>query len=350
MYEPHANTARELGSTATLLFAKVLAGHTDCALIDYPDHANVGDSAIWLGESLVLQRLGLRIRYVASTKSFSEAVLRRMLPTGTILLHGGGNFGTVWPSAQEHREMVMSRFRDYPIIQLPQSISFDDEFAVVRARNLVEAHPNFILMARDRPSLEFGTTELGARTILCPDSAFLLEAHQYREPPVVDVLVLARSDKERVVDGWEESLRTSGLSFEIADWVDEGTTLAHWLSSRLWPRAFGRLTKVPGFFDLLKSAWDATASARMRRGCALLSRGRVVITDRLHAHILCTLLGIPHVALDNTYGKVGNFIDAWTNKSSLLVRARTSAEAASLAGALLTRRDSSTALAEHPKG
>jgi len=49
----------------------------------------------------------------------------------------------------------------------------------------------------------------------------------------------------------------------------------------------------------------------MQRGEVILSSGKVVITDRLHAHILCTLLDIPHVVLDNSYRKIGNFRDAW---------------------------------------
>lgn len=37
------------------------------------------------------------------------------------------------------------------------------------------------------------------------------------------------------------------------------------------------------------------------RGVKLLSRGRVVITDRIHAHIVSGLLDMPQVALDNHY-------------------------------------------------
>jgi pyruvyl transferase EpsO len=54
------------------------------------------------------------------------------------------------------------------------------------------------------------------------------------------------------------------------------------------------------------------ARQRLRAGCHLLSRGRVVITDRLHAHILCLLHGIPHVLLDNSYGKVRRVHETWT--------------------------------------
>jgi pyruvyl transferase EpsO len=43
-----------------------------------------------------------------------------------------------------------------------------------------------------------------------------------------------------------------------------------------------------------------------------------VVTDRLHAHLLALLLGIPHVVLDNSYGKLHHFIAAWTHESPLV--------------------------------
>jgi pyruvyl transferase EpsO len=54
------------------------------------------------------------------------------------------------------------------------------------------------------------------------------------------------------------------------------------------------------------------ASERLVRGCVMLSQGRLVVTDRLHAHILCLMMGIPHVLVDNNYGKVRSFVDTWT--------------------------------------
>jgi pyruvyl transferase EpsO len=72
----------------------------------------------------------------------------------------------------------------------------------------------------------------------------------------------------------------------------------------------------------MRGAWyEAAAKARVLRGCRLLSSGRVVITDRLHAHILCLLLGIPHSVLDNTYGKLGRFLDTWTGRAAGVHRA-----------------------------
>ena len=53
----------------------------------------------------------------------------------------------------------------------------------------------------------------------------------------------------------------------------------------------------------------------------MLSAGRVVLTDRLHAVILSCLLGRPMVALDNNYGKIGSFVDTWLTDWPTLVRA-----------------------------
>ena len=50
-------------------------------------------------------------------------------------------------------------------------------------------------------------------------------------------------------------------------------------------------------------------------GFTFLQRGRVVITDRLHGHILSTLLDIPHVLIDNPYHKLSSYHNTWTQSS-----------------------------------
>ena len=57
--------------------------------------------------------------------------------------------------------------------------------------------------------------------------------------------------------------------------------------------------------------YDALAQQRIDRGLRLLGSARFVITDRLHGHILCTLMGIPHAVLDNSYGKIARFARAF---------------------------------------
>ena len=98
------------------------------------------------------------------------------------------------------------------------------------------------------------------------------------------------------------------------------------MTSKVGINGFGRI----GRLALRAASYDTAARARVLRGCRLLSSGRVVITDRLHAHLLSLLLGIPHAVLDNSYGKVGAYMDAWTSGSPLVRRAASWAEAAAL--------------------
>ncbi len=334
-YMPVAASPKSIADAALVTLQSCLQGRARCALLDFPDHGNVGDSAIWAGEIVALAALGVKVAYVGTHLSFDPDILRQRMPDGVILIHGGGNFGTIWPECQAHRERVLAELKDYPVVQLPQSIHYSDEASLENTRKLIAEHPDFTLLVRDEPSRRIAEDLLHARTLLCSDSAFFLHDRLPRERPVVDIFALARTDKERVAADLRSLLSTTGHSFEIDDWLDEPMTLSRRVAGRVWPRAFGRTTRVPGFFALLKAAWDAAAWARIRRGCRQLSRGRVVLTDRLHAHILSTMLGIPHVVLDNNYGKVQSFIASWTLGNPLVRRASTPAEAVEAAVELL---------------
>ena len=81
--------------------------------------------------------------------------------------------------------------------------------------------------------------------------------------------------------------------------------------------------------------WDHLAEERTLRGCRLLSRGRVVLTDRLHAHLLCTLMRKPHVVCDSANGKIFAYRDTWRIDDPLVRFASSRAEAVEHARDLL---------------
>jgi pyruvyl transferase EpsO len=86
---------------------------------------------------------------------------------------------------------------------------------------------------------------------------------------------------------------------------------------------------------LLPLPFPALARQRLARGLTLLSEGQVLVTDRLHGHILALRLGIPHVVLDNSYDKLHHFISAWTHTSPLVQLAHSPDEAAECARAMV---------------
>jgi len=102
-------------------------------------------------------------------------------------------------------------------------------------------------------------------------------------------------------------------------------------------RLGGWLARHPGLGPVLRDALSATyaplARRRLERGCRLLASAGAIVTDRLHGHVLCLLLGIPHVLLDNNYGKVRSFYETWTADADLVRWGESPAEALRLARA-----------------
>jgi exopolysaccharide biosynthesis predicted pyruvyltransferase EpsI len=272
------------------------------ALVDVPNHSNVGDSAIYLGELAWMREAGLpQPDYVCDIYSYDESALRAKVPRGTIFVHGGGNLGDLWKAQQEFRERIVAAFPSHRVIQLPQTIHFESPAALEKAAELFSAHQNLTIIARDRVSLRIAREDLRCRkTLLCPDSAFALGPMDRPSQPTDDVVMLVRSDKE-------SARRPLPAGISPVDWIGDQTT------PRLRVERFLRRHRMG--LKLRTRLRRPLAQERLMRGCRVLSRGREVATDRLHAHILCLLMGIPHVLVDNNYGKLSSFFDAWTRNA-----------------------------------
>jgi pyruvyl transferase EpsO len=213
---------------------------------------------------------------------------------------------------------------------MPQTIYFMDEWGIGEARRCFNAHRNLTLLCRDRASLAFARRHFTARSLPCPDMAFALGPLRRSRPPEGPIVWLSRTDAESA----GASLPAERADVRRLDWLDEVRTPLQDTQDALGRRLLLGPPDWPAVLTALMATYDALAEARLRRGCDLLSRGKVVITDRLHGHILCLLLGIPHVLLDNNYGKVRGFHDTWTADSPLTHWAASPAEALRLAEAL----------------
>lgn len=303
------------------------------ALLDCPVSANVGDSAIWLGETRYLEKSGKAVRYCCTAANFDEAALRRAAGDAPILINGGGNFGDIWRHHHEFREHVIDRFGDRRVVQLPQSIHFRSEARADVTARIIEKHADFVLLVRDQPSLEFARRKFQCEVRLAPDAAFNIGPLQPTSW-VTDVLALLRTDQEGLATRGSES------HLVVEDWLDE---------SRLRSRAAAIIGLANGAArggsQARLSRYNAVARARLHRGAAQLSRGRVIITDRLHGHIISMLLGRHQALLDNEYGKIGRFVDAFTGESDLIYRASSIAEAAEWAFATARRLPSTERIA-----
>ena len=331
----HADLVTDLRSHLLTAAQQDLAKAERYVLLDHPSHWNVGDHAIWLGERELLAHAGLRASYTASMRSLDWSVVKATSKDDPILLLGGGNLGDLWPRHQAFREEVISRFPNRRIVQMPQSVWFKSRESLEKARRCFESHPDFTLYARDRRSYRFVRENFEVPTFLFPDTALWLRLDRLGHPRH-DVLALIRADQESDLRGRQ---LLSHLTHN--DWLGRGP-LPMVTAAGFGQRVAARVRKrqsIPGVSRLLGASFDSLSRYHLRRGVKLLSAGRVVITDRLHAHILCLLLDIPHVALDNSYGKVHGFIDTWTSESPLVHKAATLEDAIEMANSLIRISD-----------
>ena len=302
------------------------------ALLDMPDYSNVGDSAIWAGEIAWLMRnVGAPPSYICDFRDPLDEV-NGNLGAGAVLFQGGGNFGDIWPQFQAFREAVISTNSQKDLIHFPQSFHFGDPATVQKtARTLAKAQ-NLRLLVRDHESFDIAIAHFSNDVALCPDMAFALGPLERIGTHDLDVLLLLRTDKEScgfLTETWP-------AAWEQADWLEDepGLHLAVQRDSRLStllsfnPSRWSKRTRRLHYYNSL-------ADRRMQRGVRMLSRARFIITDRLHGHILCTLLGLPHCFLDNHYGKISRFSAAFSTGWSDCYQAKTLSEAAECARAWL---------------
>ena len=307
------------------------------ALLNYPNHSNVGDCAIWLGELAYLADTGHEVVYQCDLHSYDPDVLRRKLPDdGIVLLHGGGNLGDLWPVHQRFRERVVADLPSLPVVIMPQTVHFTSGAAADRARAAFSRHDRLTVIARDEESHGLARDAFTCAIDLAPDPAIWLDLQHARLAPTQPIVWLSRTDIEAAG-------RHHGRT-DTVDWITARRSDMGWIGSaqyRLLKHATGLLARTRGHRSPLRpiqrSLYEPVASAHLKRGIGLLSTGEVVIADRLHAHILCLLLGIPHVMLDNNYGKLTRYANTWTSQSRLANWARDLSEALTMANELAFR-------------
>lgn len=328
---PKSNTdsvyLRGLRDATEAVLREAIGAGVDVALLDAPNQTNVGDSLIWAGEMAYFRRMGLRLRYVADIKSYDPAALRRAMPSGVVLLHGGGNFGDLWTGHQNHREQIVKDLPDYRLVQLSQSIYFTSDERAAQADAIIGAHPDFRLLLRDSLSMERAAAQLPSlKPTYCHDMALGFE------PPLVkrtargkDLLIIARQDKE-AASGLHDVGESWGTGVDVTstDWHSEGWLAVRYGAARRVMRLHQLLVQVRrrlGWTPVLPQ-WivqrviAALNDINITGALRWYAAADLVVVDRLHAHVLALLLGIDHVALDNNYRKIGAVFDDYTGQFS----------------------------------
>jgi exopolysaccharide biosynthesis predicted pyruvyltransferase EpsI len=294
----------------------LISGHDQhICLLDPPGYSNVGDHAILLGELAFLRRHFPHARLsffdIGNYTDHCDAFIEQC---SIILMNGGGNFGDLWAPHHDLRLRILDRFRHKRIVQLPQSISFKDPACIAQTRAAIAGHDDFHLVVRDHASAEFARINFDCPVILSPDMAFCLDP-LIRARAVIDYFCLLRTDKEVAADHDQllSVLAKKSDHFEVDDWIIETPDRVKRLDRYLLRRSLVHPGLAWVFNNPILNVRERYARRRLDVGIAMLSRGQVVVTDRLHGHILSCLLGIPNYVFNSIDGKVAAFHTAWTH-------------------------------------
>jgi pyruvyl transferase EpsO len=277
--------------------------------LDYPVHLNFGDLLIMRGTEQFFAHCGHRIEARAAYMNFCDSLQRRMTADTIIVMHGGGNFGDLYPVHQRFREQIVRQFPDNRIVVLPQSVYFSSAGALEQSAEVFRAHRDLVLCLRDHASVRRAGTRFTHNTVLMPDMAHQLWRGHDPESIADDrTLALLRRDLEMSQD----QTRSDGES-ESVDWVD---FIPRWSC-----RIFGRILRL----HELEGRYGRRLGAQRvwYRYCDFLhthmeqqfrAYGQVV-TSRLHGMIFAALLDKTVRYADNTYGKLTGYANTWFDNS-----------------------------------
>ena len=301
---------QELGKIVELI------NKEDAFYFDYPMHLNVGDLLIYAGTEAFFKEYNINIRLRRCLQTFDiNEVKKNITKNTTIICHGGGNLGDLYPLLQKLREELVINFPNNRIILLPQTGYFSNQDEMKKSAAIFSAHKDCHLFERDLQTLEL-LKNFSEKEILCPDLAHQL----YREFPLKNKvesleknkLYFLRKDIEasQLEKNIESTLSASAV---VKDWDDFVTS-----NDIMYARIYSKLARISNishlsiFKDKINDLWYKHTLNIIERARNEFMKYDLVVTSRLHGHIFSCLLGIPNQVCDNSYGKNLGYYNQWT--------------------------------------
>lgn len=257
-------------------------------LIDTPVHGNLGDHAIAMAEQQFLEKYGGRYQEVTSAEiNNKEDIYAAITPVNkTILLHGGGFLGNLWPEEEYRFRRILKAFCKHKVIVFPQTITFDLNTSGGRrffeeSKNYYMSHPNLLICVREQKSYEFMQKYMpDVKIILVPDIVTLLDV-SLKKTKRSGILMCMRKDTEKVLS--EEDYRSI-----IA------------ILQQKYPTSELMQTDTVTGYNIIPKNRKAEVEAKLQ----YFAKASLVVTDRLHGMLFATITNTPCIALGNCNGKI----------------------------------------------
>lgn len=252
-------------------------------------YSNIGDLAIseatvnflekYTNNSNIIEiRLCDYYRYLKSMKKMVKK-------DDIIVLQGGGNMGFAYFDAEYNRRSVIKKFKNNKIIIFPSTIDYGqsprEKIELKKSICIYNNHKNLIICAREEKSYEF-MKKIYNNVILVPDIVLSLGFNKITTERN-GMIVCLRKDREK-----------TDFSLKLLEYLRDKKNC-------LFTDNVANINNIS--IGLRKQIFNEKLNE--------LSKAKVVITDRLHTMIFCTLIEVPCLFIDNTNGKLSGVYDKW---------------------------------------
>lgn len=257
----------------------------------HPNGGNAGDALINVGFYHLADKVQLRYVEVDDQKmDYAE--------NDVVLIAGGGCIVPEWPSVSNYiRRLVKTSAR---IVVLPQSVSRSDEvLALLRQGDM--------LILREETSYRYcQKLALECQISLSNDTAFYVDKSILELDPGRKVVITGYKDVIRMLLIRYHELR-SRLVGKISAYRCDSEASLEGVDRKI----INDLSLVCGFGAQNKKVSTASAFNLLK----VISRYKLVETDRLHIMVGSLIAGVSVVAHDNNYGKISGVYDYSVDKN-----------------------------------
>ena len=151
---------------------------SDYVLLDVCLITNVGDLLIWQAFDDIKRYIPHKCLYTFGIETY---ITPKISPKTTLVFMGGGNFGDLWERHSIFRHKVLNDFPNNPVVQLPQSVWWENQDKMIDDINCFANHKADVhICLRDRASYDIIKNKyVNVNTYLLPDLALAFDVTQF---------------------------------------------------------------------------------------------------------------------------------------------------------------------------
>lgn len=303
---------------------KLIPPKSKVVILDYPNYSNLGDILILVATKKYLRDRGCTLVAEYERRDYDFISQQNLICTKTILLiQGGGNLGDLYYTHQDLRYKIIRDFANNKIIQLPQSIYFKYQDSLLEAAREFSSHENFHLITRDSESFKIANQIMSNGNIyLLPDMAtYLVKSRESKHICSNKILCLLREDGESKIES-----NGVGTNFSLAPKHEKHFIKKDWAQPSFFERVLKLIDrilyklKIKTFLLFKVDIYHITSLYRSllefyryQKAVRFMQGFSLVITDRLHGYIYAEINKLECRYIDNSTGKIGNYLNTWSN-------------------------------------